>query len=92
MLLAMPPDFDPAKDQANRRKHGLSRAFGHEIFNDPAHVILPSTREVDGAERFNAVGAVDDRIYTAVYTMRSNRHRFISVRGSNRSEERRYRH
>ena len=92
ILPALPPDFDPAKDEANRQIHGLPLAFVQRIFNDPAHVILPATREVDGEERFKAIGTVDDRIYTAVHTMRSHRPRFISVRRSNRSEERRYRH
>ena len=36
--------FDPAKDEANRRKHGLSLAFGDNILEDDNHLILPSIR------------------------------------------------
>ena len=92
MISAMPPDFDPVKDQANRRKHELSLSFGQRIFEDPAHIVLPSTREVDREERFKIIGAAHGNLYTAVYTMRANRPRFISVRRSNRHEERNYRH
>lgn len=36
--------FDPAKDAANRAKHKLSLAFGDRIFEDEAHLILPTIR------------------------------------------------
>ena len=52
----MAQDFDPAKDKENLRKHGLSLTFGQEIFNDPAYLVLPSIREIDGEERFKAIG------------------------------------
>ena len=83
--------FDPAKDAINRAKHGLSLAFGELIFGDPAHLILPSIREIDGEERFKVIGIVEGSIFTAVFVWRSDLPRFISVRRSNRSEERIYR-
>ena len=87
----MAQDFDPAKDKENLRKHGLLLTFGQEIFNDPAYLVLPSIREIDGEERFKAIGSVNHKVYTAVYTIRDDRLRFISVRRSNKREERTYR-
>lgn len=83
--------FDPAKDAANQNKHGLSLAFGDQIFGDADHLIIPSIRPVDGEERFKVVGMVDGKLFTGVFTWRSDLPRFISVRRSNRGEERSYR-
>nr|WP_295738894.1 BrnT family toxin [uncultured Acidocella sp.] len=83
--------FDPAKDASNQAKHGLSLAFGDEIFGDDNHLIVSSIREIDGEERFKVIGFVAGKIYTAVFVWRGDLPRFISVRRSNAGEERAYR-
>jgi uncharacterized protein len=82
--------FDPRKDAANREKHKLSLAFGLRIFDDGDHLIIPSIREIDGEERFKVVGVVGERLLTGVFVWRDNLPRFISVRRSNKGEERAY--
>ncbi|MEH6689857.1 MAG: BrnT family toxin [Pseudorhizobium pelagicum] len=86
-----PPGFDPVKDAINREKHGLPLAFGHRIFMDDNHLVIPSIREIDGEERFKVVGVVEAKLFTAVFVWRGALPRFISVRRSNRNEERAYR-
>ncbi len=83
--------FDPAKDAANREKHGLFLAFGHRIFADPGFLIVSSVRERDGEERSKVIGAVGGKLHTGVFVWRGGRPRFMSVRGSDGSEERTYR-
>ena len=83
--------FDPAKDAVNQIKHQLSLAFGDRIFEDDDHLILPSIREIGGEERFKVVGLVGDKLFTGVFVWRDNLPRFISVRRSNKGEERAYR-
>ena len=83
--------FDPGKDALNREKHGLPLMFGERIFEDPAHVLLPTIRQGDEEERFKVVGQVESRLYTAVFTWRGDVARYISVRRSNAGEERAYR-
>ena len=78
------------KDAANREKHGLSLAFGDRLFEDNDHLILPSLRPEDGEERFKAIGLVEERLFTAVFVWRGDQPRFISVRRSNKGEERAY--
>lgn len=82
--------FDPAKDAINREKHKLPLAFGERIFEDGDHLILPSIREIDGEARFKVIGAVDGKLFTGVFTWRNDLPRFISVRRSNKGEERAY--
>lgn len=83
-------DYDAKKDEINRFKHRLPLAFGARVFDDPAHQILPSFRPVDGEDRYKAVGVVEGKLYTAVYALRDERVRMISVRRSNGSEQRDY--
>lgn len=83
-------DFDAAKDEANRFKHGLRLSFAERIFADPFHRVLPSIREQDDEERFKAVGLTSDKLHTAVFVVRDQVIRLISVRRSNSSEQRDY--
>ncbi|MGE3691533.1 MAG: BrnT family toxin [Novosphingobium sp.] len=83
-------EFDPAKDEVNRFKHGLRLAFGTKIFADPDHVVVPTVRLGDEEERFKAIGLVEGKLHTAIHVWRDDVVRFISVRRSNGSEQRDY--
>ncbi len=82
--------FDPAKDAINREKHKLPLGFGDRIFEDDNHLIIPSVREIDAEERFKVVGLADGKLFTGVFVWRGDLPRFISVRRSNKGEERAY--
>lgn len=82
--------FDPAKDAANHAKHGLPLAFGLRVFEDAAHVVLPSFRPIDGEDRYKAVAMVDGRLHTTVFVRRDESVRLISVRRSNGHEQGNY--
>ena len=83
-------DFDAAKDEANREKHGVSLAFGARVFEDPDHIVLPSLRPVDGEDRYKTIGVVDGKLWTAIHVLRGETVRMISVRRSNVGEQRDY--
>ena len=83
-------DFDPAKDESNRFKHGLTLSFGMRVFDDPAWALIPTIRLGDEEERFKAVGMVERKLYTAIHVWRGDVIRLISVRRSNSSEQRDY--
>jgi uncharacterized DUF497 family protein len=83
--------FDPSKDAVNRGKHKLPLAFGDRIFEDDNHLVIPSIREIDREERFKVIGIVDGKLFTGVFVWRSGQPRFVSVRRSNKGEERSYR-
>ncbi|WP_234450922.1 BrnT family toxin [Paracoccus sp. MC1862] len=65
--------------------------FGDQVFEDDNHLIIPSIREIDGEERFKVVGIVGEKLFTGVFVWRGERPRFISVRRSNKGEEKAYR-
>ena len=83
-------EWDPAKDLANRFKHGLRLALGQRVFDDPDHIISTSVRPVDGEDRNKAVGLIEGKLYTAVHVWRGEVIRLISVRRSNAREQRDY--
>lgn len=83
-------ECDPAKDEANRFKHGVRLAFGTRVFDHPDHVIVGSHRLIDGEERSKAIGIVDGKLYVVVHVWRGDVVRLISVRRSNASEQRDY--
>lgn len=82
--------FDPAKDNANQQKHKLSLTFGDRIFEDHNHLILPTIRIEDEEDRYKVVGVVGGKLFTGVFVWRDDLPRFISVRRSNKGEERAY--
>ena len=55
-------EFDPAKDTANAEKHGVSLAFGEQVFSDHGVVIIASERLIDGEKRRKAIGTVDGKL------------------------------
>ncbi|MBW8753461.1 MAG: BrnT family toxin [Sphingomonadales bacterium] len=83
-------EFDPAKDEANRFKHGLGLSFGRRIFDDPDHIVVASHRPVDGEDRYKVIGLVEGKLHTGVHVWRDEVIRFISVRRSNAGEQRDY--
>lgn len=83
-------EWDPAKDEANRFKHGVPLAFGKRVFDHPDNIVVGSHRLIDGEERSKAIGIVNGKLFTAVHVWRGNVVRLISVRRSNGSEQRDY--
>ena len=83
-------EFDPAKDEANRFKHGLPLGFGAKVFAADTHVVVATVRVGDEEERFKAIGFVDGKLFTVVHVWRGDAVRLISVRRSNASERRDY--
>jgi uncharacterized DUF497 family protein len=83
-------ECDPAKDEANRFKHGLRLSFGAKVFDDPRLELIPTIRIGDEEERWKAIGIVAGKLYTAIHVWRGATIRLISVRRSNAGEQRDY--
>lgn len=81
--------FDPAKDAANREKHGLSLDLVGTVIEGEARTFLDQ-RFNYGEDRFVTFGYVEDRLYVAVWTERDGAVRAISVRKANDREQELY--
>ncbi len=85
----MKTEFDPDKDTANRRKHGLSLADAERMEFDTA-LYRPDRRHVYGEDRIQALGFIDGGLHMLVFTMRGAVLRAISLRKANARERNRY--
>ncbi len=80
-----PPNFDPAKERKNERKHCLDFGLAKTVFDGP-YVEGLDTRFDYGEERRVATGpvaALSDRLCVVVYTWRAGERRIISFRKAN---------
>ena len=84
-------EFDPAKDESNLDKHGLSLA-DVEGFEWETAVVCEDTRKRYAEQRFEATGLMGDRLYVMVYCLRGDAVRVISLRKANSREVKRYAH
>ena len=86
----MSAEFDPKKDAANVKKHGVSLSEGDGVLNDP----LAVTIEVDfaeGEQRFVTIGMnAFGSLMVVVHANRGNKSRIISVRKADPKERRNY--
>jgi len=81
--------FDPAKEEINIAKHGVSLSLATEFEWDTA-VVWPDTRKDYGESRMACLGYVGLRIYAMVFVDRANVRRVVSLRKANRREVERY--
>jgi len=72
-------EWDPAKDQLNRRKHGVSFALAQLAFLDPDRVILEDLDHSKSEARYYCLGRVSGGILTVRFTFRKSRVRIIGA-------------
>jgi uncharacterized DUF497 family protein len=83
-------EWDEQKAASNFAKHRLTFRDAVAVFDDPAHLIIDTTRDTDGEPRSKAVGWFKGKLYTIVFSMRGSRCRIISARRANTREEKIY--
>ena len=77
-------EFDAAKSESNRTKHGIDFAEAQSLWSDPMLLEIPAKTEDE--PRFLVIGLVDGTYWSAVITYRGANIRLISVRRA-RTEE-----
>jgi uncharacterized DUF497 family protein len=82
-------EFDPAKDQLNLEKHGISLAAAVDIDLESAAVIEDRRRDY-GEARFLAYAPIAGRLHVLWFTMRGTTVRAIGLRRANRRERKKY--
>ncbi len=83
-------EWDEEKDQINRSKHGIALQRGAAIFLDDNRLTKIDHRFDYQEVRYITLGLVENRVYVAVYTMRGDAIRLISVRKANKREKAQY--
>lgn len=78
-------EFDIAKNEANRARHGVDLEMAFLLFEN-FHSVLTDDRFDYGEIRKIAYGYIFDREYVCVFTERKNARRIVSLRKANRRE------
>ena len=84
-------EWDPAKNETNLVKHGISFLAASRVFEDPDAFEADRTRPGNGEMRMKSVGMVDGRLFAVIYTIRGTNRRIISARRARTNERRAYR-
>lgn len=77
-------EWDPAKSESNRKKHGIDFQTAKEVWSDELLVEIYAPHPVEN--RGIVIGQLHGKLWTAIYTMRGNAVRIISVRRSKKKE------
>ena len=85
-------EWDDAKSDACFADRGFDFAYVAHAFLDEDRIVGLDRRWDYGENRYRLLGAVDDRVFVVVYTMRGSNIRIISARKANRREVREYEH
>ena len=86
----MSPEFDPTKDAANIRKHGVSLVEGDGVLLDPLALTVEDPAS-EGEQRWQTIGmSSQGELMVVVWTYRGADIRLISVRMSEPQERRDY--
>lgn len=80
---------DPAKEEFNQVKHGVSLALAEFLFAGP-HRSVEDDRFDYGEVRRVAFGLIQGRMFVCVYVDRGEERRVISLRKANGREVKRY--
>lgn len=77
-------EFDIAKSESNRAKHGLDFVEAQSLWNDPMLLEIPA--KTDDEPRYLVIGSIDGKHWSAVITYRGSNVRLISVRRARKEE------
>ncbi len=78
-------EFDKNKSVSNKRKHGIDFESASKLWEDSNRIEIPAIW-VD-EPRFLLIARLDEVMWSAIFTLRKNRIRIISVRKSRDDEK-----
>ena len=80
----MPFEWNLRKSIANKEKHGLDFETAKILWSDGNRVEIHAPSPVE--DRWILIGKKDNKLWTAIFTLRGNAIRIISVRRSREKE------
>jgi uncharacterized protein len=81
-------EFGSEKSAANKTKHGIDFVEAQEIWTDTDRLEIPA-RSLD-EPRYQVIGRIGEKTWSAFITYRNEKIRIISVRRARADEEARY--
>lgn len=81
-------EFDPAKSESNKDKHGVDFVEAQALWRDKLRLVIKA-KYVD-EPRYALIAEMHGRLWLAVYVLRDETVRIISVRRARAMEKERY--
>jgi len=82
-------EYDENKSQTNKEKHGIDFVDAQNLWKDEDALII-TANIVDDEVRYALISIYENKCYTAIFTLRDETYRIISVRRCRKNEERNY--
>jgi uncharacterized DUF497 family protein len=77
-------EWDDQKSRTNKAKHDIDFDTAKDLWNDPDRVEILTSYPLEN--RSILIGTIDKKLWTAVFTWRSDSIRIISVRRARKKE------
>ena len=81
-------EYDPAKNGKNKGKHGIDFENEKGLWDDPYALQIELGYKEE--QRFGLIAKLQDKLWIAIFTTRSEKIRIISVRRARQDEGERY--
>jgi len=78
-------EFDQNKSDSNKAKHGIDFDEAQLLWLDAARIEIEA--RTTGESRKLLIGIINDEVWSAIFTVRNNAIRIISVRKSRKNEK-----
>lgn len=85
-------EWDDAKNDDCFLRRGFDFTFAAYAFRDPNRIVERDGRWDYGEDRYRLLGAIGDRVFVLIYTLRGPAIRIISARKAKKKEVRKYGH
>ena len=82
-------EWDPTKSKETEKKRGLSFADAEKVWDDLDLLIVPARTEKD-EPRWAAIGKINGKVHTVIFTKRDGKTRIISARRARKEEREKY--
>ena len=82
-------EYDENKSLINKKKHGINFVEAQNLWQDE-NALVVHANIIDDEIRYALISIFKDKCYTAIYTLRNEIYRIISVRRCRKIEERNY--
>jgi len=77
-------EFDPEKSETNTHKHGIDFVEAQALWEDPDRLQVPARTQ--GETRFMLIARIGSKHWSAIFTLRGESVRIVSVRRSRTKE------
>lgn len=81
-------EWDKEKSESNFKKHGIDFETARKIWLDENRIEIRAPYPIE--KRWIVIGAIEDKVWTAIFTIRDDAIRIISVRRSRTKEKKIY--